>query len=120
MSASAPITELESGSELGDNPTAQLYHKLHGQGRTLWSREQMQRLWVERRCFKCGGTEHQSADGTNTPADPKHFHFSNLVSEVNAAHDDTCGEDIQNSELDLPHDASIFEYLQSVEAGPLN
>ena len=117
---SSRITELESGSELGDNPTAQLYHKLRGQGRTLWSREQMQRLWAERRCFKCGGTEHQSADGTNTPADPKHFHFSNLVSEVNAAHDDTCGEDIQNSELDLPHDASIFEYLQSVEAGPLN
>jgi len=80
----------------------------------------MQRLWAEHHCFKCGGTEHQSADCTNTPADPKHFHFSNLVSEANTAHDDTGGEDIQNSELDLPHDVSIFEYLQSVEAGPLN
>ncbi len=102
LAVSARITELESGSELEDNPTAQLYHKLRGQGRTLWSREQMQRLWSERLCFKCGGTEHQSADCTNTPADPKHFLLSNLVSEANAAHDDTGGEDIQTSELDLP------------------
>jgi hypothetical protein len=75
---------------------------------------------VEHRCFKCGGTEHQSADCNNTPVDPKHFHFSNLVSEVNAAYDDTYGGDILNSELDTPHDDSIFEYLQSVEAAPLN
>jgi hypothetical protein len=120
VAISARITELESGSELGDNPTVQIYHKLCGQGRTLWSRDQIQLLWVERRCFKYGGTEHQSADCNNTPADPKHFLFSNLVSEANSAHDDTYGEDIQNSELDVPHDTSIFEYLQSVEAGPLN
>jgi hypothetical protein len=93
LAVSARITELESGSELGDNPTAQIYHKLRGQGRILWSREQMQRLC----CFKCGGTEHQSADCTNTPADPKHFLFSSLVSEANAAPDDTGGEDIQKT-----------------------
>ncbi len=48
LTSSSRITDLESGSELGDNPTVQLYHKLRGQGRTLWSREQMQRLWTER------------------------------------------------------------------------
>ena len=121
LSAPARITELESGSELGDNPTAQFYHKLRGQGRTLWSREQMQRLWAERRCFKCGGADHQSADCNNTPADPKHFRFSNLVSEAHSAYDDTCGEDVLSAhQLDIPHDVSIFEYLQSVEAAPLN
>ncbi len=87
LTVSVRITEMESGSAPGDNPTAQLYHKLRGQDRTLWSREQMQRLWVEHRCFKCGGTEHQSADCNNTPVDPKHFLFLNLVSETNAAHE---------------------------------
>jgi hypothetical protein len=66
------------------------------------------------------GTDHQSADCNNTAVDPKHFLFSNLVSEVNTTHDDTYGDDILNSELDLPHDSSIFEYLQSVDASPLN
>jgi hypothetical protein len=120
LAASVRITELEPGSELVDNPTVQLYHKLRGQGRTLWSREQIQRLWAEHRCFKCGGIEHQSADCNNIPADPKHFHFSNLVSVATVADDDTYGGDFLNPELDIPHDASIFEYLQSVEAVPLN
>ncbi len=44
LAASARITELDPGSGLENNPTVQLYHKLRGQVRTLWSREYMQRL----------------------------------------------------------------------------
>jgi hypothetical protein len=54
LTVSARITALESGSELGDNPTDQIYHKLRGQGRILWSRDQMRLLWTEHCCFKCG------------------------------------------------------------------
>ena len=71
---------------------------------------QMKRLWADKCCFRCGLSGHQWADcKAKCPADPKAFHFANLIST-----------DCPDDDVSIPEDDEVRSYLQAVESGHLN
>ena len=87
-----------------------LFFKIQTEGKVNWSPAQMKRLWADKCCFRCGLSGHQWADcKAKCPADPKAFHFANLIST-----------DCPDDDDSIPEDDEVRSYLQAVESGHLN
>ena len=110
LEAASRFSELEEEGADQSLCCQDLFFKLQTDGKVNWSPAQMKRLWADKCCFRCGLSGHQWADcKAKYPADPKAFHFANLVSTDCPDDDDT-----------IPEDDEVRSYLQAVQAGHLN
>jgi hypothetical protein len=110
LDAASRFSELEEEDADQSLCCQDLFFKLQTDGKVNWSPAQMKRLWADKCCFRCGLSGHQWADcKAKYPADPKAFHFANLISADCPDADDT-----------IPEDDEVRSYLQAVQAGHLN
>ena len=110
LDAASRFSELEEEEADQSLSCQDLFFKLQTDGKVNWSPAQMKRLWADKCCFRCGLSGHQWADcKAKYPADPKAFHFANLISTDCPDADDT-----------IPEDDEVWSYLQAVQAGHLN
>jgi hypothetical protein len=110
LGAASRFSEIEDENAEQSQFCQDLFFKLQTEGKVNWSPAQMKRLWADKCCFRCGLSGHQWADcKAKCPADPKAFHFANLIST-----------DCPDDDDSIPEDDEVRSYLQAVESGHLN
>ena len=110
LGAASRFSEIEDENADQSQFCQDLFFKLQTEGKVNWSPAQMKRLWADKCCFRCGLSGHQWADcKAKCPADPKAFHFANLIST-----------DCPDDDVSIPEDDEVRSYLQAVESGHLN
>ena len=89
-----------------DHDSLALYARLAQEGKVQWSKQQLNKLRAENRCFRCGQTGHSKADCQSPPADPVTVRFNNmeLVDEEDLEDDDDMYQRLL--ELDTDEDES--------------